>query len=342
MAIEMNVIGRPSNIGGAEQIGQLCQHRQVIILGENDRKPDGHWPGKEAPRLWPAAWRPLWVGPCMWPFRRREPKTCATGCGSLLATGRTWISPPSVRRSSAPSSRPTCFYWLCLRIGAAVRRSRLSAGSMVRGPAIHSDQLMLENSAARTQFAKAVVKVEHAANVSDLKRQLLAIKVPPKRMPGQGSRLPSSVAPSAAALGVPGKGRLAGKPEVFLPGGPMPITESAHSPGDPAVQGRQALHSWRCMVTVVKDDKRRPSWRPSSQPALPAFHSGKADEVCQCEGGVRSPGGHLHGAGRQTYSELRSISGASPAHKAAESMSGIDRTGWQAFRSAATTAILES
>ena len=46
-AIGLNVIGRPSNSGGAELLTHLCRDRRVMVLGENDRKSDGRWPGRE-------------------------------------------------------------------------------------------------------------------------------------------------------------------------------------------------------------------------------------------------------------------------------------------------------
>jgi len=47
LTVGLSAIGRPSNSGGVEHIAQLCQRHQVIVLAENDRKPDGRWPGKE-------------------------------------------------------------------------------------------------------------------------------------------------------------------------------------------------------------------------------------------------------------------------------------------------------
>ena len=44
-------IGRPNNMGGAEQIAELVRDlppdRPLFVVGENDQKPDGKWPGKE-------------------------------------------------------------------------------------------------------------------------------------------------------------------------------------------------------------------------------------------------------------------------------------------------------
>lgn len=51
MACGLAAVGRPSNVGGAEALSELfasLRHvTQVVVLGENDRKPDGRWPGRE-------------------------------------------------------------------------------------------------------------------------------------------------------------------------------------------------------------------------------------------------------------------------------------------------------
>jgi hypothetical protein len=43
-------VGRPSAKGGVEIIAELLSDRDVVVLGENDRKPDGAWPGLEGAR----------------------------------------------------------------------------------------------------------------------------------------------------------------------------------------------------------------------------------------------------------------------------------------------------
>src|SRR5262249_59501179 len=43
------VIGRPNNVGGIEELAQLVSHwpTELIVIAENDEKPDGHWPGRD-------------------------------------------------------------------------------------------------------------------------------------------------------------------------------------------------------------------------------------------------------------------------------------------------------
>lgn len=50
-AMGFNVIGRPSNKGGvdllAKLLGPIDHNIMIVMLGENDLKPDGEWPGRE-------------------------------------------------------------------------------------------------------------------------------------------------------------------------------------------------------------------------------------------------------------------------------------------------------
>lgn len=47
MTAGFTAVGRPSNSGGADLLADLLHGREVIVCGENDRKPDGRWPGRE-------------------------------------------------------------------------------------------------------------------------------------------------------------------------------------------------------------------------------------------------------------------------------------------------------
>ncbi len=42
-----NAVGRPSATGGAEMLAKLLHGRAAVIVGENDAKPDGQWPGRD-------------------------------------------------------------------------------------------------------------------------------------------------------------------------------------------------------------------------------------------------------------------------------------------------------
>jgi len=51
LGLGLSVIGRPSNAGGVrlltELLADLPVQREIIVLAERDRKPDGRWPGRD-------------------------------------------------------------------------------------------------------------------------------------------------------------------------------------------------------------------------------------------------------------------------------------------------------
>src|SRR5262249_34119028 len=51
VAAGLCAVGRPNNVGGADQLGALLTtadtDRPVIVIGENDQKADGTWPGRD-------------------------------------------------------------------------------------------------------------------------------------------------------------------------------------------------------------------------------------------------------------------------------------------------------
>jgi replicative DNA helicase len=53
-AVGLTAIGRPSNIGGIQQLAELLSEvpssRLIIVVGENDQKPNGDWPGRDGAR----------------------------------------------------------------------------------------------------------------------------------------------------------------------------------------------------------------------------------------------------------------------------------------------------
>jgi hypothetical protein len=88
-------VGRPSNTGGVSLLAELLTDwppdRAVIVVGENDRKPDGTWPGRDgaartAARLTRDLGRPvLWVLPPAGAKDVRDWLTVRTRTGSEWA-----------------------------------------------------------------------------------------------------------------------------------------------------------------------------------------------------------------------------------------------------------------
>jgi hypothetical protein len=47
MTLGLPAVGRPSNTGGVEALTKLLSGREPLVVGENDQKDDGHWPGRD-------------------------------------------------------------------------------------------------------------------------------------------------------------------------------------------------------------------------------------------------------------------------------------------------------
>ncbi len=187
-AVGLSIIGRPSNGGGADLLAQACRDRRVIVLGENDRKPDGRWPGKEGAevvaRKLEAAWgRPVPVALPpeeakdlrAWFVERRGQVPEGSEGEDLAAIGHkflTAIRPPNVL------------------LFAASPRSRRSSRVVVKafrwdsppdaGP-IHTDKIDIDDTKSRARFASAVAVVEATTDVEELQTRLMKLEIPEAR-----------------------------------------------------------------------------------------------------------------------------------------------------------------
>lgn len=47
MDLGFTAVGKPSNLAGMDELANLVRGRRVVVMGENDLKPDGQFPGKE-------------------------------------------------------------------------------------------------------------------------------------------------------------------------------------------------------------------------------------------------------------------------------------------------------
>jgi hypothetical protein len=94
-------VGRPSNASGAEDLAKLLHDHDVLIVGENDAKPDGRWPGRDgavrvAQELAKRWGRPIrWTLPPedakdarAWLCQRAKAGLAVDDADALLAAGR--------------------------------------------------------------------------------------------------------------------------------------------------------------------------------------------------------------------------------------------------------------
>jgi len=71
LTMGLKAVGRPSNASGAEDVAGLVSGRKVVVLGENDCKDHGDWPGREGAAGVASSLSELWGRPVPW---RMPPK----------------------------------------------------------------------------------------------------------------------------------------------------------------------------------------------------------------------------------------------------------------------------
>lgn len=180
-AIGLNVIGRPNNNGGAELLAHVCRNRRVIVLGENDRKPDGRWPGKDGAETVANKLTAVWG----WPVPVAYPP-------DELKDLRDWVVAQRARRVDQPDDAVLAAQFIetivpldiLLHAGPRTRRGGRVAVRAFRwtdpveaGP-FFTDKLDLDSAKARAKFAAAVADLDPSVDVETVQKQLLQLKAP--------------------------------------------------------------------------------------------------------------------------------------------------------------------
>jgi hypothetical protein len=183
-AIGLNVIGRPSNSGGAELLPQVCRHRRVIVLGENDRKLDRRWPGKEGAEAVAGRLSEAWGWPVPVAYAPEAQKDLRAWVVAQLDSlgrevGEAALAELRARLLTAVTPGPLLLH--------AEKRSRRGGKAAVRvfrwsdlpeGGPFFSDKLDLDSAKARARFASAVAELDGAVDPAVLQNQLLHLRVP--------------------------------------------------------------------------------------------------------------------------------------------------------------------
>lgn len=262
-AVGLSAIGRPSNRGGVEFITQLCRHRRAIVMGENDRKADGRWPGKEGAEAVARRLEACWGRPAPVAYPPEGAKDLRDWVRKLVPA---WDAAdlPAVRQAILDAVQPPALLLLAQdrdrRGRVTVKVFRWDDGA--DGAAIHSDRLHVEDAAARRRFAKAVAKVSPETEVEELSRRLLAVPLLPDGtqrvkvlLDQQAESHPQeSSTPSQPQDAPPAHGNGKEMPLVFVPGGPATILQSAVRLGGLLAQtGKYYIRGG--MVTTVGEDK---------------------------------------------------------------------------------------
>lgn len=249
--VGLNCIGRPNNSGGVDLLVHVCRNRQVIVLGENDRKSDGRWPGKEGAEAVARRLETAWNRPVPVAYPPANIKDLRAWVVDLIdgsANPDTGTIPTTIQSAL----QPPALVWL---VGPRDKRGRVlvKVFRWADGPEaapIYSDRLNLDQEAARKRFAKSLAKVEPQVNVDDMARRLIAVGIPP-----------DDNANSPRERSTAGRGDVAAAtshqrdlPTVLLPGGPVPIQECAEKLGRLLASGERHFVRGGAIVTVSRDE----------------------------------------------------------------------------------------
>lgn len=265
-AVGLNVIGRPSNSGGAELISQACRDRRVIILGENDQKPDGTWPGRIGAEAVARKLEAAWGRPVPVAFPPSGVKDLREWVHKL-APDRGSADLDAVRAVIAESIAPPP---IMLLVGPPLKRGRPSvkafrwADGAAAAP-IHTDRLDTDDATARNRFAKAITKIEQNADVDELAARLMALEVPAPASKKPHRPVATHAPKPNAAPTTAGK---EDRPEVFLPGGAVTIIECAEQLGALLSGTGQYFLRGGAVVTIAKDEAGHPILQTMKAAAL--------------------------------------------------------------------------
>ena len=91
MTMGLGAVGRPSDRAGAEELAQLlaATDRPILVVGENDGKPDGRWPGREGAISTAAKVAESLQRDVMWAMVPEPAKDAREWMASAVASGMT-------------------------------------------------------------------------------------------------------------------------------------------------------------------------------------------------------------------------------------------------------------
>ena len=87
VAMDLAAVGRPSNRGGAEDLSKLLDGLAVFVVGENDAKPGGAWPGRDGAKAVATRLAGAWGGAVAWTLPPRDAKDIRHWLGNKIAGG---------------------------------------------------------------------------------------------------------------------------------------------------------------------------------------------------------------------------------------------------------------
>lgn len=85
--LKIAAIGRPSNTAGGNLIAELLEKRSVLVVGENDQKPAGMWPGCDGAKNLAKELASTWKRPVSWTLPPEGHKDVRAYLNHVIADG---------------------------------------------------------------------------------------------------------------------------------------------------------------------------------------------------------------------------------------------------------------
>lgn len=87
LTLGLAAVGRPSNSGGAELLAKLLEGRSVFIVGENDAKDGGAWPGRDGAKSVAVRIAGRWGKPVKWTLPPEDTKDVRSWLQARIVSG---------------------------------------------------------------------------------------------------------------------------------------------------------------------------------------------------------------------------------------------------------------
>ncbi|MCG3138439.1 MAG: hypothetical protein HJJLKODD_02304 [Phycisphaerae bacterium] len=87
ITLGLQAVGRPSNSGGADFLAELLEDSDALVLGENDAKPDGSWPGRKGAKSVAQRLAAKWDCPVRWALPVNEVKDLREWLNTKISSG---------------------------------------------------------------------------------------------------------------------------------------------------------------------------------------------------------------------------------------------------------------
>lgn len=173
----LNVIGRPSNTGGADLLAVALEGRAVIVCGENDKKPDGKWPGREGAEAIAAKLQASWKRPIHVAYPPEGAKDLRAWLVQHAAGDFSPNKLAELREQWTESTRPPAI--ILFVTGPADGRGRIHVKAYNRaGQVAFEDRIDPASARARETFAKAVKQREPLSDPVSLADELMRLEPP--------------------------------------------------------------------------------------------------------------------------------------------------------------------